>query len=69
MITVDLEQEMATDHGEIWIGEAEEGIPTIITMQTADDNQLCITYTDSSNERINLYMPVERFRKLLSETE
>lgn len=65
MITVDNEQGIATDHGEIWIGDAEDGLESSVTF-AIDNDDLIISYNNERKERVNIFVPVERFKKLLA---
>jgi hypothetical protein len=63
---------MATDVGEFWRDEAEEGTPIIIDMTINEDLEsvdFCYHPEQGSNEVINLIVPVDRLRKLLREAK
>ena len=66
MITVDKKQGIAVDHAEVWLDDDEVGIDVVVTMQLEDDNVLSLRYESEPDDKTNIYIPLERLRKLLA---
>jgi hypothetical protein len=64
IITVDREQGMAADHGELWLEDNENAIRVVVDMSLEEDDQFCIAYNQDGKD-VNLYVPLERLRALL----
>lgn len=64
MITVDKEQAMARDHGELWLSDAETCTEVIVDLSIEDDGQFCVGYS-VGDLHTNLMFPIERLKALL----
>ena len=66
MITCDKNIGIARDIGELWRNEKGNGTPVIVDMALGDEDEIILTWTEGKN-RINLYLPQDRLRRLLEE--
>jgi hypothetical protein len=65
MISLDVEQGMATDIGELWESDAEESTEVIVEFARADEDQLIISY-GKGKYRKALYVPIQRLKAVLN---
>ena len=66
MITVDKKQGMASDHGELWLPNAEQEVRVIVDLSLEeDDGQFCVSFAAVGEDSTSLYFPMERLKALL----
>lgn len=64
MITVDKEQGIAADHGQIWKDEADEPLRVIVDISLCDAEEISFFWREGKHT-VNLYLPVDRIQRLL----
>lgn len=64
MITVDKEQDLASDHGELWEAESDSPIRVFVDMSLTDTGDVEFSY-DAGNGSVILAVPTERLKRLL----
>jgi hypothetical protein len=64
MITVDHEQGLAREVGEVWRGDDTSGTDIIVDFCINEDNALCIA-CGSGDDYVSIVIPVERVKRLL----